>query len=511
VVFEDDDRVGDGDVLVIEGTGFEVGDGASLTLRDADGTSGTLLDGENADFSAVEETGGGSGSEAAQGLRIDVTGPPQDVGGTGDDYLSTDGLTVQEAENVGRPETQEPDEGTEPDGSTGPETTGPETTTGPGEPEGGESLEGTPVEPGEESVVDVGDVLLLEGHYEAPAEGASLRLVDEDYTYGLLVDGENADFSSEEGALRVEVTGNVQELAGGDARLSLAGLTVAEAEGIDPSGGETTSPDEGTEPDEGTVPETTTPVDFPQTNPETTEPETTEPDEGTQPEDTQPEATDPESTEPETTGREEEPEACEAPVEIDEFTGSEGQVSGAFETTGGRFRLGYEVAAADDAGGGETGTAADPEASLAIGVLEGAGDEERFGEPVEVEGSGAVAVEAPPGVYRLELVPSDGASFKVSVEDCTGVRPEADPEDDEKEQPRSPDEIHERYGDPERIVKEEREEGDPPTYDGDTGLPTRLPDTGGWGLAEAAVAGAAVGLGGIVFFLVAARRGRWGA
>ena len=65
----DDGVLNAGDVVVYPG-GFEVVQGASVTLDDADGTVGTLVDGENAQISAD-----------ADSLTVAVTGDPINVSG----------------------------------------------------------------------------------------------------------------------------------------------------------------------------------------------------------------------------------------------------------------------------------------------------------------------------------------------------------------------------------------------------------------------------------------------
>lgn len=286
VVLKDDNRVGAEDVLVIAGA-YELDDGAALTLRDADGTSGTLTDGENATFKADDEK-----------LKIEATGRPADLSG-GDGEMSSDGLTVSGSEGVQQAGPEETTETTEedPGGDSGQEPG-----TGPN---------GRQVEIADESVVDTGDVLLIEGRY-AVEEDASLTLKDADGTTGLLREGENASITAEEDGLRVEVSANVMELSGGDGQLTLADPEVSDSEGITMIGettggtiggstGDTTSPDQTvviepqqqlttvadqTEPREQTIaPEGTTVVEettvgettskgFQQTTGPTTEPET---------------------------------------------------------------------------------------------------------------------------------------------------------------------------------------------------------------------------------------------
>ncbi len=79
-VLNDTDGVANaGDVLLIEGD-FTIAEGSSVTLQDADGTQGTLIDGVNAQI--VEGS-----------VRMTLTGDPVNVSG-GDGVLGTDGLTA---------------------------------------------------------------------------------------------------------------------------------------------------------------------------------------------------------------------------------------------------------------------------------------------------------------------------------------------------------------------------------------------------------------------------------
>jgi hypothetical protein len=219
VVLMDDNRVGGEDVLLIEGA-YELDDGASLTLEDADGTSGTLTDGENATITADGEK-----------LKIEATGRPADLSG-GDGELSSDGLTVAGSEGARQAVPEE--------------TTTEVTDEEPGEDreqKPGTAPDGRHVEIADESVVDAGDVLLIAGRY-AVEEDASLTLKDADGTTGLLREGQNASITAEEDGLRVEVSENVLELSGGDGRLTLADLEVSDSEGItmiDETTGGTTS------------------------------------------------------------------------------------------------------------------------------------------------------------------------------------------------------------------------------------------------------------------------------
>jgi hypothetical protein len=65
------DTIENGDTLRINGD-YQVEEGASITIEDADGTQGTFVDGRNADITETED-----------GIRIEVTGKPIGVAETG--------------------------------------------------------------------------------------------------------------------------------------------------------------------------------------------------------------------------------------------------------------------------------------------------------------------------------------------------------------------------------------------------------------------------------------------
>ncbi len=567
VITEDDDRVGAGDVLVIEG-GYVVGPGASLILKDADGTTGSFVDGKNAAFEKGE----------GETLRLRVTKEPTGLKG-GDKALSTEGLVVESSKKIQQEETPPPtveETPPPPGGTTGFETTGgpaPETTGGPApettaeeppggatdanQPEvlgpqettapdegtvpeepGGETPNGRPVEIGEESTVDAGDVLLVEGAYDVVAEGASAVLTDDDGTTGTLVDGENAEFTPAESVLELAVTGNVLELSGGDGELTLEGLAVKESEGITaPNGGGTTTGTTEPETEEPRAeepraeePRAEGPDEIPVGDPNrTATPET--PDETTAlPEETtamQPEGTvlpeDTTAMQPEGTG---EPlpvpdegtvpnEECAGAAEIETFSGSEGMSTAPFETAGGSFQVVYEVAregaAEDDLGQGGTtadgGSEVSGEFGLTVRALEHETGE-RVAEETAEAATGEMMVEMGPGLYALEIAPVN-SDYAVTVMDCQEEdSPEEDPREGTTEEP-TPEEITERYGDPGRIVEEERKETPPaPSPDGGTLLPVRLPDTGGAAAVVLPVLSVLLGTGMLAGAIIRRRRDR---
>ncbi len=563
VITEDDDRVGAGDVLVIEG-GYVAGPGASLILKDADGTTGSFVDGKNAAFEKGE----------GETLRLRVTKEPTGLKG-GDEALSTEGLAVESSKKI-RQETPPPTAVEPPPppggttgggGSTAPETTAeeppggatdanqpevldPQETTPPDEgtvPEepGAETPNGRPVEIGEESAVDAGDVLLLEGAYDVVvAEGASVVLTDADGTTGTLVDGENAEFTPAESVLELAVTGNVLELSGGDGELTLEGLAVKESEGITaPDGGGTTTGTTEPEAEEPRAEEPRAaepqaeepkaaegpdeiPVGDPNrtATPETPEETTALPEETTA---MQPEGTVlPEETtamQPEETGG---PlpvpdegtvpnEECVGAAEIETFSGSEGMTTAPFETAGGSFQVLYEVAregaAEDDLGQGGTtadgGSEGSEEFGLAVAALEHETGE-RVAEETAEAATGEMMVETGPGLYALEIAPMN-SEYAVTVMDCQEEdSPEEDPREGTAEEP-TPEEITDRYGDPGRVVEEERNETPPaPSPEGGTLLPARLPDTGGAAAVVLPVASVLLGTGMLAGAIIRRRRDR---
>ncbi len=542
VITEDDDRVGAGDVLVIEG-GYVAEKGASLVLKDADGTTGSLVDGKNARFEKGE----------GETLRLEVTKEPAGLKG-GDEALSTDGLAVESSEGIEAPpaeETPPPGETTGGGTTAAPETTGEEPSGGPtaaNQPEvlgpqettapNGETPNGRPVEIGEESAVDAGDVLLVEGGYEV-AEGATLVLADADDTTGTLVDGGNAEFTAGEGVLEVAVTGNVMELSGGDGELTLEGLAVKESDGITSLGGDatTTGSTEPSEEPEADEPEAEEPkpaeepdeipvgdpnrVATPEAQDETTAltEETTALTEETTDEQP-PEETGGPLTVPEDEGTVPN-EECAGAAEIETFSGSEGMTTAPFETAGGSFQVVYEVAregASEDEGQGGTtvdgGTTADGGAKdsgqfgLTIVALEHESGE-RVAEEAAEAATGEMMVETGPGLYALEIAPVK-SEYAVTVMDCQEEdSPEEDPREGTAEEPPTPEEINDRYGDPGRIVEEERKETPPaPSPDEGTLLPARLPDTGGAAAVALPVASVLLGLGILGGALLRNSRGR---